>query len=155
MLPSLPPPSDIGYWIKSPSKEQFQGCCNEFWWCLNNVVKGILREQLPYAIRMYMETCHKELEKMSQWYIGIDNNFSVSTGMWGKYFKKYLPNELYNMYIKTYTDGDYNNFWRAIYIACNLFHILASYVSSNFGYIYRQDEEDGFMQYLDIVKEKL
>lgn len=154
ILPEIPAPNDSGYWIKPPVKETYRGCCNEFWWCLNNVAKGIARDQLPYAMRMYLEIVHVELEKMAEWYIGITYDFSVTTGMWGKYFKKYLPHELYDMYAQTYSDSDYKHLWTAIDRACDLFHILATSVAAHFGFAYRQDEEDGMRTYLKMVKEK-
>lgn len=43
-LPEIPESSDIGYFIKKPSQAQYRGCCNEFWWCLQNVAKGIARD---------------------------------------------------------------------------------------------------------------
>lgn len=152
ILPEIPPTNDSGYWIKPPVKDKYFGCCNEFWWCLNNVAKGIARDQLSYAMRMYVEIVHIELEKMTEWYIGINNDFSVTSGMWGKYFKKYLPSELYEMYAKTYSDSDYNHFWEAIFIACDLFHTLATEVAAKFGFTYRQDEEDGMQEYLRMVR---
>ena len=152
IFPKIPPNNDSGYWIKPPAKEKYYGCCNEFWWCLNNVAKGIVRDQLPYAMRMYTEIVHIELEKMVEWYIGIKNNFSVTSGMWGKYFKKYLPTELYEMYVETYSDGDYEHLWAAIFIACDLFHTLAMEVGGHCGFTYRQNEEDGMREYLRMVK---
>jgi len=134
-------------------KEKYYGCCNEFWWCLNNVAKGIVRDQLLYAMRMYTEIVHIELEKMAEWFIGIEHNFSVTSGMWGKYFKKYLPTELYEMYTKTYSNGDYEHLWTAIFIACDLFHTLALSVAAHFGFTYRQNEEDGMREYLRMVRE--
>ncbi|HKM05313.1 MAG TPA: aminoglycoside 6-adenylyltransferase [Lachnospiraceae bacterium] len=26
--------------------------CNNFWWCLNNVAKGLWREEIPYTMDM-------------------------------------------------------------------------------------------------------
>ena len=153
IFPAIPPTNDSGHWIKPPVKEKYFGCCNEFWWCLNNVAKGIARDHLSYAMRMYIQIVHIELEKMTEWYIGINNNFSVTMGMWGKYFKKYLPTELYEMYTKTYTDSNYNHFWEAIFTACDLFHTLAVFVGAHFGYTYQQHEEDGMREYLRMVRE--
>ena len=152
IFPNIPQSNDSGYWIKPPAKEKYYGCCNEFWWCLNNVAKGIAREQLPYAMRMYTEVVHIELEKMTEWYIGLKNNFSVTSGMWGKYFEKYLPQELYNAYIRTYSGGDYDNLWAAIFTACDLFHTLALTVAKHCGLTYRQNEEDGMREYLRMVR---
>lgn len=154
IFPPIPTADDSGYWIKPPVKEKYYGCCNEFWWCLNNVAKGITRKQLPYAMRMYTEIVHIELEKMTEWHIGINNKFSVTSGMWGKYFEKYLSSELYELYTKTYSDGDYNHFWQAIFTACDLFHKLAVEVATHLGFTYRQNEEDGMREYLKMVNAK-
>ena len=41
------------YWdIKSPTALYYYSCCNNFWWCLNNVAKGIVRDELPYVMNM-------------------------------------------------------------------------------------------------------
>jgi aminoglycoside 6-adenylyltransferase len=150
ILPPIPPPNDKGYWIQKPGKSSYDGCCNEFWWCLNNVAKGIVRDQLPYAMRMYHEVVHIELDKMLMWYIGIKTEFSVSVGMWGKYFKKYLPTEFYELYTKTYSD--YENLWTAIFTACELFRTVAIEVGKSFGYEYNQSDDDNMMIYLIKMK---
>lgn len=150
ILPPIPPPNDKGYWIQKPIRSTYNGCCNEFWWCLNNVAKGILRDQLPYAMRMYHEVVHIELDKMLMWYIGIKTEFSVSVGMWGKYFKNYLPTELYELYTKTYSD--YEDLWAAIFAACELFRTVATEVGKNFGYEYKQSDDDNMMKYLIKMK---
>lgn len=86
-LPKIPPPSDIDYWVKEPTELQYSSCCNEFWWCLNNVAKGIARDQLPYAMWMYNVVVRDMLHKMIDWYIGVNTDFSVSVGLSGKYYK--------------------------------------------------------------------
>ena len=152
ILPELPTPSDKSHWIKPPTKEQYRGCCNEFWWCLNNVAKGIVRKQLPYAMRMYMETVHKELERMTEWYIGINNDFSVSSGMWGRSFEKYLPQKLYAMYAKTYSCGDYDELWIAISSSCDMFRIIAPAVGDHLGYIYQKHEDENTTDYMNKLR---
>ena len=52
-LPDIPPPSDDGYHVQPPNEAIFHACCNEFWWCLNNVAKGVARDELPYAMDMF------------------------------------------------------------------------------------------------------
>lgn len=153
ILPDIPEANDQWYHIKMPTKEQYAGCCNEFFWCLNNVAKGIVRDQLPYAQRMYMEVVHIQLEKMVEWFIASRHNFSVSTGMWGKYFKKYLEPELYEQYADTYSDSDYGNLWAAIFTACDLFQNLANQVADYFGYCYNEQDEEGIRKYLKMMKE--
>lgn len=150
ILPEILPSNDKDYWIKKPSEPQYDGCCNEFWWCLNNVAKGIVRDQIPYVSRMYNEVVHIELDKMLEWYIGINTDFSVTSGMWGKYFKKYLPVELYEKYLKTYLN--YENLWESIFTACELFRTVASAVAKHLAYEYNQSDDDNMMQYLVRMK---
>lgn len=155
LLPDIPDSNDSLYHIKMPSKPQYDGCCNEFWWCLNNVAKGIVRDQIPYAQRMYMEIVHVELEKMIEWYIGMHHNFTVSSGMWGKYFKKYLSLELYEQYIKTYSDCEVENLWSAIFTACDLFRNVAAQVANQLGYVYNKQDDEGIMNYLVKMKNNM
>ena len=151
-LPNISLPFDIDYYVKQPTEEHFISVVNNFWWCLQNVAKGIARDQLTYAMNMYMQVVHEELETMIKWYIGMHNNFSVNVGAWGKYFKKYLPENLYEMYVKTYSDADYENLWRAIFVACDLFRTLALVVGNHFEFKYNQLEDDSMMEYLSKVR---
>jgi aminoglycoside 6-adenylyltransferase len=146
ILPPIPPSNDSGHLIQKPSRAKYDGCCNEFWWCLNNIAKGILRDQLPYAMRMYNEIVHKELDKMIEWYIGTKTGFTVTSGMWGKYFKKYLPTELYELYAKTYSGFD--ALWQSVFSACELFRTAASDVGRYFGYVYNKSDDDNMTEYL-------
>jgi len=144
---------DAKHWhVKPPVPKAFHDCCNEFWWCLNNVAKGIARDELPFAMNMYNTIVREMHDKMVEWYIGIENDFSVSVGKSGKYFKRYLPPELYAKYAATYSDSDYNNFWKAIFTACELFHYVAVKIAEHLNIKYNQDEEDGMIKYLNSVK---
>lgn len=152
ILPDIPESNDSMYHIKLPTKQQYDGCCNEFWWCLNNVAKGIVRDQMPYAQRMYMQIVHNELDKMLEWYIATSQDSTVSAGMWGKYFKKYLSSELYDQYAKTYSDYNIENLWSAIFTACSLFRNIAKEVATHLKYIYNQHDDDGIMRYLEEMR---
>jgi len=148
ILPQIPPPSDIAYYVKKPTEGQYLSAVNNFWWCLQNVAKGIARDELSYAMNMYLQAVHEKLENMVQWYIGVNNDFSVNVGMWGKYFKKYLPKNLYDMYVETYSDANYENLWKAIFTACDLFRIIAPVVGNQLGYTYNKQEDDNMTAYL-------
>jgi len=145
-------PDDKHWRIKPPNSKYFYDCCNEFWWCLNNVAKGIARDELPYAMNMYNCIVKDMLDKMIEWFIGVSYDFSVSSGKNGKYFKKYLPVDLYEKYKKTYSDSDYDNFWDSISRACELFHFSAEKVASYLNVSYNQNEENGMNKYLEMVK---
>ncbi len=152
ILPSFPIASDKDYIINPPSELFYLSCCNNFWWCLQNVAKGIARDELPYAMFMYHNVVREELHDMIAWYIGTITDFKVSAGKMGKYFKRYLPTEIYQQYMLTYSDSDYNNLWNAIYTACNLFGYLAILVAEHCSYHYNQNEEEGMRSYLNNVR---
>ncbi|MCD8006671.1 MAG: aminoglycoside 6-adenylyltransferase [Oscillospiraceae bacterium] len=140
------------YMVHQPTQEEFSACCNEFWWCLNNVAKGLKREEIPYAKAMFEETLRPQLNKIIEWYIGTISDFSVSTGKKGKYFKKYLPDSIYGKYLKTYTIADPGRIWTSVINTCKLFSDLAQIVAQDLGLNYNIDEEAGARLYMMNVK---
>ncbi len=152
ILPTFPEATDTDYVVKFPSELFYYSCCNNFWWCLQNVAKGIARDELPYAMLMYHNIVREELHSMIEWYIGTTTDFKVSTGKMGKYFKKYLPVDLYDQYQSTYSDADYNNLWNAVFNTCNMFGNLAQQVAAFCGYTYNKQEEENMINYLNNVK---
>jgi len=151
-LPSIPSPSDIDYHVKKPTEGQFDSCTNDFWWCLQNVAKGIWRDELPYAKLMFEYTTRESLDEMVNWWIGIEYDFQVSTGKMGKYFKKYLPESYWEMYQATYSDGSYENIWDSVFITCELFRALAKDVAESLSYTYPADEDKNMIEYLQYVR---
>ncbi len=152
-LPEIKPDEQHWY-IKQPQEEIFLDTCNEFWWCLNNVAKGIGRDELPYAKEMFDHYVRDMLNQMVSWYIGITHDFAVSSGKMGKYFKRYLPAELYEMYAATYSDASYDNFWKSIFAAGDLFRDLAESVAKELDFQYNKSEDENIIRYLLDVKNK-
>ena len=145
-------PKDDFWFIRPPTEKLFADCCNEFWWCLNNVAKGIARDQLPYAMNMFNCAVRDMLDRMTEWYIGIITDFKVSAGKNGKYFKKYLPKKLYEMYAGTYSDSDYEHMWNSVFTACGLFRIMAEEIAEKFGYTYNKTEDGNMTEYMTRVR---
>ncbi|KZZ84505.1 aminoglycoside 6-adenylyltransferase [Bacillus sp. SJS] len=153
ILPELPEPSDVNYHIKKPSEPLFLNACNEFWWCLQSVVKGIWRDELPYAKQFFEAPVRTVLNEMVSWWIGTKHGFEVSSGKMGKYFKKYLPESHWNLYKETYSDGYPENMWQSVFAACELFRTLAKDVAGNFSFTYNMDEDTNMTNYLKWVKD--
>ncbi len=153
-LPALPPPTDSDYWVQKPTAAQYAGSQNEFWWCLGNVAKGLARNQLPYALRMYWETSHRELERMLDWYIGSEHRFEIATGMWGKYHQNLLPAPLYEALLSTYPGSTAKSIWRAVFTACDLFGEAGRAVGRRLGYSYNESDEHNVRRYLQQVKQE-
>ena len=152
--PAMLPPSDVIWHIKEPDELFYYSCCNNFWWCLNNVARGIARDELPYVMTMLNTWVRHELHDMMAWYVGTQHGFELSIGKDGKYFKRYLAPDIYARYAATYSGSDYDDIWQALYVMADLFHELALVVAAHFRFSYRQHEEDGMREYMGMVREK-
>jgi len=152
-LPIIPAPTDIDYQIKQPSEQLYRVCCNNFWWCLQNVAKGIWRDELPYAKQMFEQVIRPRLEEMIAWWVGTKNDFQVSIGKMGKYLKIYLPELYWDLYKETYSDSTYENVWNSVFTACELFRILAKHVAEHFGFTYENKDDTNMTHYLMQVRE--
>ncbi|MCR5509671.1 MAG: aminoglycoside 6-adenylyltransferase, partial [Lachnospiraceae bacterium] len=84
ILPEIPESSDESHHVIRPTEAQFAATCNEFWWCLNNIAKGLWRGEVTYAQDMLNFVVRKQLEKVLSWKIGLLTGYSVSIGKAGK-----------------------------------------------------------------------
>jgi len=137
----LPPASEAGYLPQPPTARAFADCCNEFWWVCPYAGKGLWRRQILYARHMMDEYVREELMKMLNWYIGIKTGFSLNPGKNGKYFQRYLENEVWEMLLTTYTDADYENTWDALFMMGDLFRAVAMSVANHFDYVYPHNDD--------------
>lgn len=67
ILPPLPLPSDTAYHIRRPDQTAFAGCCNEFWWTLPYVAKGLWRGRVTYALDTLNACVRPQLLHMLSW----------------------------------------------------------------------------------------
>ena len=152
ILPAIPEPTDKDYHVKKPSEAQFRECINEFWWCSNNLAKGLWREEMPYVQDMANFVVRKQLEKMLSWKAGIITGFSVSTGKSAKYLYKWIGKEEYQEYLDTYFGGSTEEAWEAVFKMCNLFNSATEYVAAGLGYTYNGQEGKAAETFLKHVR---
>ncbi|MFQ9984503.1 MAG: aminoglycoside 6-adenylyltransferase [Lachnospiraceae bacterium] len=151
ILPAVPEPSDEDYRIRRPTQQEFVACCNEFWWCLNNVAKGLWREEIPYVQAMYYNGSHPQLVRLLNWKIGYETAFGVSTGKASKYMQRYLPEKLWKRFLQTYISGDLEEIWKSACVMCELFHDVARELASRWGHVYNEQEAEasyGFFKHV-------
>ncbi|CAM3914989.1 hypothetical protein MEZE111188_15755 [Mesobacillus zeae] len=67
-LPTIPESTDIDYHVKRPTESMFMDCCNDFWWCQQNVAKGIWRDELPYAKSMFESVVRHNIDIAIPWF---------------------------------------------------------------------------------------
>lgn len=152
LLPKIKPPSDEEFWIKKPTEAEFQACCNEFWWCLNNVAKGLWRNELLYVMDMLDYHVRPELKKMITWYAGIETKFSLSVGKSGKYLNKYIPVKMWEEFLSTYSKAEDKPLWQGVFKMCSLFQDVTLIVSREFNFTYDKEEAENSIMFLRNVE---
>lgn len=147
----LPPPSDEDFHVKAPAEKRYQGCCNGFFWSLCDVVKGCMREELPYAMAVYHTQARPMLEQMLEWYVGCETGFSLSCGKEHRFFQRYLPEELYEALTRTYAAGSFQALEDSIHSARQLFRKTALLVAERLSFSYPDEAEEGFLRYQQLM----
>ena len=148
ILPDIPPASDIDYHVQKPSQAEFSACCNEFWWILNNVGKGLWRGEITYVMDMINFYLRPELIRMLSWDIGIKTEFSCSIGKSGKYMKKFLSEDIWNRFLATYSAAETDSVWNSVFTAVDLFDETAVKSAFSFKYIYDTNEAKNSRSFL-------
>ena len=148
-------PSDSEFHIQPPSQLEYTSCCNNFLWCLQNVAKGIARNQWPHAIGMFDGIVREELNQMLDWTVGVLTEFSVSPGKLGKYYPKYLPVDVYHMFLQTYDTKDADHLWNAMFNAIACFYKAADLVGSQMDYPYPHQDHQNMKNYLIRFRDSL
>lgn len=135
------------FWIKKPSQEQFHCTCNEYWWSVNNVVKGLKRRELPYVMDIIDFILRPMLKRLLEWMIGIAYDFQISTGKSGKYMEHLLPDSVYESFLRTYMTADLDSCWQGVFHMNALFHETAATVGKQLQLVYDVQEAVNSMKY--------
>lgn len=145
---ALQEPTFSKYLIKKPSRQEYETLVHEFWWDAIYVPKYLWRDELPFAKYMFDSVLrYSFLQKVVEWYIGLQNDWSVSTGIWGKMFKRYLDAETWEEYESTFAGAPVEENWRAFFKTLNLFRKMARTVGTSLEYDYPIDLDKEVMQY--------
>lgn len=153
IFPQIPKATDEDHWVRRPSKEEYHCCCNEFWWLLNNVGKGMWRGETPYVMDMLNSYSRPQLIKMISWYIGMNTNFTCSIGKSGKYLYKYLTQNEMERFLHTYPNGNLVVIWHSLFEMCDFFDETARKVARGLGFTYDEEEAHNSRLFLDCTYE--
>jgi len=142
--------TDNNYEYLKPDENAYRACCSNFWWFMVYPAKGIARGRIPYAMSSFNTFTRTLLNRMIEWYIGVQTAYSISIGKSEKLYEKYLPIDIFDLYSKTYTGNDY---WVIIFHTCELFNKTALAVGTHFNFVYNQQEQDSMIKYLNYIKD--
>lgn len=152
-LPAIPEATDEDHWVKKPTEVEFQCCCNEFWWMLNSVGKGLWRGEIPYVYDLLSLYSRPQFVKILSWYVGTQTDFSCSVGKMGKKLHNYLSPEECDRLAQTYPQGEPHHIWQAVFMMCDLFDEKARQVAQALGYTYNEEEAHGSRLFLECTYE--
>ena len=153
ILPEIPEATDEEHYVKRPSEAEFMACCNEYWWCSNNIAKGLWRREMPYVQDMTNMVVRKQLEKLLSWKAGVKTDFTVSVGKSAKYLYRWLDEGEYDRYLSTYFGGDAGEAWEAVFRMCDMVDSVARELADRLGFTYNEKEAAAARGYLEHVRE--
>jgi aminoglycoside 6-adenylyltransferase len=96
----------------------------------------------------------KYLRTVIEWYIGMQHNWSVNTGIAGRRFKHYLDDKTWLMYTFTFARADIEEHWLAFFNAIGLFRELARIVGKNLGYEYPEQMDTEMTAYYVSIRDR-
>lgn len=118
---------------------------------MNNVAKGLKRNELPYALDVIDFTLRPMLKRLLEWKIGISYNFQISAGKCGKYMEQLLPDAVYQTFLATYAKAESEALWQAVFTMCEQFHETAIEIGCQLDLTYNAREALNSMKYLKDV----
>ena len=86
--------------------------------------------------------------KMLDWYVGTNNNFSITTGKHYKYINRYLEQDIWETLISTYTNADIESIWNSMFTMCSLFGKVATSVADSLSFKYNKLDEDNVVNFI-------
>lgn len=149
----LPTANDSGYYVSKPSKEEFDNLLNEAWWIQTYVAKGIWRDELPYAKYMFDVILIDCIRKLLSWHIGEKHEWKINVGKCGKWFKRYLSDELYNEFISIYPTIDYEEMWESLFRAGEFIRKIGVPLGKSLGYTYPIKDDMNVTEFIDRIRE--
>lgn len=138
-------------WVKPMDEPTYDNTCSEFFWEIQNVVKGLKRDELSFAMFIRDISLRDMLNRMIDTYIGINYEYKVSVGTLGKYRKQYLPSSLYEIYRSTYLSNTVEDIWKSLYYMIDLFGITGKYIANENGFHYPGEKEQYIREYTDRI----
>ena len=151
----FPPPNEASYLPKPPTRKDFQDCCNEFWWLVPYVVKGLGRGDILYAKHFIDGGLRNQLMIMLTWVFGIRTDFKCNPGKVGKYFNEVLAPERWSRLLATYTGADPSDIWEGLLIMCILFRECALELAGVYGFDYPNQEDASVTRYMMDLSDRL
>lgn len=144
----LPVDNERAFYIKPPKEMEFYNTCNEFRWLSLYIAKGLCREEFYYARYVYDVLLMEMFMKMLNFKIGIEYDFSVTTGHYNKYLKRFLSSDEMKRVQGLFPSGKYEDMWDKLFLIYDYFHELEVMVAVHFNFPYDSMETKRVRKFL-------
>ncbi len=116
------------------------------------MAKGLWRNELNYAKGMMEGTIrYEKLLPLINWLIGSQNNWKVSTGIFGRKIKKYLDaydTKLWKQYEETFAGVDINDNWRGLFSTLEFTRTIGREIAKALDYSYPEETDRNVTSYI-------
>lgn len=135
--------------LHPPDEETFAARVNAFWWDIVYVPKALCREELnPAKCMLDGAIRFDKLRPLIEWYIGTTVGWDVRTGLSGRWFKRYLPPELWRRYERTFAGAKSDDNWRALYATIDFTRTVATAVAQALSFDYPEETDADVTAYI-------
>ena len=141
LLIEMSPATDKIYWLKQPTQAEFNDCLNEFWHVSTYVSKGLVRDELLFAMDHLNENIRKDLLRMMSWHVGNHHGYHQSLGKNYKFINNFLTEEEWAEFLLTFDLSTKEKMENSFWLTLDLFKEYAKKVSSELFFIYPNDDE--------------
>lgn len=150
----LKPSTHHAYIPAPPDEKEYQWVVEEFFHEATYLAKSLWRDDLM-SVKYFLDQAMKQdnLRPMLEWFIEIENNWSLKTGVLGKGLKKRLNPEIWVELEHTYAGSGEEENWQAMFRTIDLFRKVAVRVNEHLGYPYPYDLDQRCMAHFIHVKQ--
>lgn len=134
-------PTDEQYWIQPPTSKTYDDCINEFWWVSTYVAKGLVRDEILFAIDHLNSIIRPALLQMMAWEIGSRQGYTFSLGKNYKFIDKHLPDEQWQQMLSTYQTRTITETWQSLFTVQELFRTYSHKVATQNNFVYPDYDE--------------
>lgn len=150
---NLKPPTFEAFLPTPPDEITYQRIIEEFFHETTYVAKLQWRDELmpaKYSLDNIMKINY--LRQILEWQAGIENDWVVQPGVFGKGLKKHMDSETWSELERTFTGAEIEGNWKALFATIALFRRVAAQVGDQLGYKYPFQLDERMMDCLRRVQ---
>ena len=139
--------TEENFYPNLPTSLEYQKVINDFFWDISYIAKSLHREEMYFAKFMF-ENINRFVRILLSWHLGIKHNWKVNIGLEGRYLKSLLSKDLWMKVMSTFSGGDIDDNWKALYSTCDLVRELGNEIATKLDFIYPFEKDINMVDYL-------